>query len=148
MRSSPQDLNLLIAILGPKWIERFWGDWPTFRHPHQEPPEAASAGGPWTTWLVLGGRGAGKTRAGAEWVRSLVRERRASRIALVGETEHDVREVMVEGVSGLIAVSERAERPVWIPSRRRLEWPNGAVGYAFSAEDPDSLRGPQFDAAW
>jgi phage terminase large subunit-like protein len=147
-QSLPQDANLLLGTLGPKWIERFWGDWPTFSHPHQEPPQTAPGGDPWTTWLILGGRGAGKTRAGAEWVRRVVREGRARRIALVGETEHDVREVMVEGISGLIAVSQRAERPVWIPSRRRLEWPNGAVAYAFSAEDPDSLRGPQFDAAW
>jgi phage terminase large subunit-like protein len=69
-------------------------------------------------------------------------------IALVGETEHDVREVMIEGPSGLLRACPRAERPVWIPSRRRLEWPNGAVGLAFSAEDPEQLRGPQFDAAW
>jgi phage terminase large subunit-like protein len=69
-------------------------------------------------------------------------------IALVGETEHDVREVMIEGPSGLLRACARGERPQWIPSRRRLEWPNGAVGLAFSAEDPEQLRGPQFDAAW
>ena len=71
-----------------------------------------------------------------------------ARIALIGETEHDVREVMVEGVSGLLAVHRRDERPQWIPSRRRLEWKNGAVAQVFSAEDPESLRGPQFSAAW
>ena len=71
-----------------------------------------------------------------------------ARIALVGETEHDTREVMVEGVSGLLAVHPPHERPQWVPSRRRLEWPNGAVAQAFSAEDPESLRGPQFSAAW
>jgi phage terminase large subunit-like protein len=71
-----------------------------------------------------------------------------SPIALVGETEHEVREVMIEGVSGILAVHERRERPVWIPSRRRLEWPSGVVAQAFSAEDPESLRGPQFAAAW
>jgi phage terminase large subunit-like protein len=103
---------------------------------------------------MLGGRGAGKTRLGAEWVRAQAygsrpyAEQPAIQIALVGETEHDVREVMIEGPSGLLRASPRAERPLWIPTRRRLEWPNGAVGLAFSAEDPEQLRGPQFDAAW
>jgi phage terminase large subunit-like protein len=72
----------------------------------------------------------------------------ATRIALVGETEHDVREVMIEGVSGILAVHRRDERPVWLPSRKRLEWSNGAVAQAFSADDPESLRGPQFCCAW
>lgn len=74
--------------------------------------------------------------------------RPVSNIALVGESEHEVREVMIEGVSGLMSLGPREARPVWQPSRRRLEWPNGAVAHAFSAEDPDSLRGPQFAAAW
>ena len=97
---------------------------------------------------MLGGRGAGKTRLGAEWVRALVAghapyaTRRHMHIALVGETEHDVREVMIEGPSGLLAVTPRAERPQWTATRRRLEWQNGAVAYAFSAEDPEQLRGP------
>jgi phage terminase large subunit-like protein len=129
-------------------------DFATLAHPHQEHHAAATAGGPWTTWLMLGGRGAGKTRLGAEWVRALVHAtppyagHRYASIALVGESEHDVREVMVEGISGILRTSPRAQRPVWTSSRRRLEWPNGAVAHAFSAEDPDSLRGPQFDAAW
>ncbi len=103
---------------------------------------------------MLGGRGAGKTRTGAEWVRAQVfgispyAGRPHGNIALIGETEHDAREVMVEGPSGLLAVSPRSQRPVWVPSRRRLEWPNGAIGQTFSAEEPESLRGPQFDAAW
>ena len=71
-----------------------------------------------------------------------------ARIALIGETEHDAREVMVEGVSGLLAVHRYDERPQWIPTRRRLEWKNGAVAQVFSAEEPDNLRGPQFSAAW
>lgn len=114
----------------------------------------ANGGGPWTTWLMLGGRGAGKTRLGAEWVRALAKgtgpyaDQRALHIALVGETEHDVREVMIEGPAGLLRVSPRSERPLWVATRRRLEWPNGAIGLAFSAEDPEQLRGPQFDSAW
>ncbi|MPZ55033.1 MAG: ATP-binding protein [Rhizobiales bacterium] len=116
-----------------------------FAHEHQRQPE-----GDWTTWLVIGGRGSGKTRAGAEWVKSIAAGDvpSAKRIALIGETEHDVREVMIEGVSGLLAIHAHHEQPKWISSRRRLEWNNGAVAYAFSAEDPESLRGPQFDAAW
>ena len=144
----------LLAELPPKiiWeIERVWLLW---AHAHQAPPLAAQGGGPWHTWLVLGGRGAGKTRAGAQWVRGLAlgelpyAAKPVGRIALVGESEHEVREVMIEGVSGLLAAHAPAERPTWISSRRRLEWANGAVAQAFSAEDPESLRGPQFAAAW
>ena len=104
-------------------------------------------------WLVLGGRGAGKTRLGAEWVNALVgglspfARYKYRRIALIGETLNDVREVMVEGPSGLLAVARR-NRPRYEPSRRRLVWENGAVAQIFSATEPDSLRGPQFDAAW
>lgn len=141
-------------MLPLKGVTRFSRDFVTLAHRHQEPRAYANNGGPWTTWLMLGGRGAGKTRLGAEWVRALVEghppyaEARARHIALIGETEHDVREVMIEGPAGLIAATPHRERPRWTSSRKRLEWPNGAVGYAFSAEDPEQLRGPQFDAAW
>ncbi|KPA22824.1 Terminase-like family protein [Shimia sp. SK013] len=117
--------------------------------PHQLPPE-----GGWKSWVILGGRGAGKTRAGAEWVRSKVEGAgpldagRARRVALVGETIDQVREVMVFGESGLLACSPPDRRPVWEAGRKRLVWPNGAVAQAFSAHDPEGLRGPQFDAAW
>ena len=108
----------------------------------QVPPQ-----GPWRTWLFMGGRGAGKTRAGAEWVRMAVRAG-CRRVALVGPALSDVREVMIEGPSGLRHLEGAGGTPVYEVSRRRLVWPNGAEGFAFSAEDPDSLRGPQFDAAW
>ncbi|MGP9811873.1 DNA-packaging protein [Rhodopseudomonas sp. NSM] len=128
--------------------------WDVFAHDHQRPPELAPNGAPWLTWLLIGGRGAGKTRGGAEWIRCqalglapFAREP-VARIALVGETEHDVREVMIEGVSGLLAVHPPDQRPSWQPSRKRLEWSNGAVAQAFSADDPESLRGPQFSCAW
>src|SRR4051812_22786569 len=128
--------------------------WSLFAHDHQIPPELAPDGKPWLTWLLIGGRGAGKTRAGAEWVRAQAlglppfASEKASRIALIGETEHDVREVMIEGVSGLLAVHGWHERPTWQPSRKRLEWRDGQVAQVFSAEDPESLRGPQFCCAW
>lgn len=110
----------------------------------QRPPK-----GDWRTWLFIGGRGAGKTRAGAEWTRFSALYGGCERIALIGPTLNDVREVMIEGPSGVCAI-ERIEdlRPAFNVSRRRLEWANGAVGLVFSAEDPESLRGPQFDAAW
>src|SRR3990167_6468485 len=111
------------------------------RADHQVPPP-----NPWSTWLFLGGRGAGKTYAGAAWL--IEQAGLGARLALVGPTFHDVREVMIEGPSGLQALSPPDERPRWEASRRRLVWPNGACAYAFSAEDPDSLRGPQFHAAW
>lgn len=103
---------------------------------------------------MLGGRGAGKTRTGAEWLRAQMEGRAPTvkgtcrRAALVGETLADVRDVMVCGPSGLLAIAPPSHRPRFEPSKRRLVWPNGAQAHLFSSEDPDSLRGPQFDAAW
>lgn len=122
-------------------IQTEWWTQVEARH-EQKPPD-----GDWRVWLFMGGRGAGKTRAGAEWVLQQVRAGRR-RIALAGQTLSDVREVMVEGPSGLARIAPPAERPRYEPSRRRLVFPCGAEGFAFSGEDPDSLRGPQFDAAW
>ncbi len=144
----------MLARMTPREAMALERDFVTLAHPHQEPPRFAANGKPWTTWLVLAGRGAGKTRLGAEWVRALAKgegpyaEQAHLHIALVGETEHDAREVMVEGPAGLLRCSPRGERPLWTVSRRRLEWPSGAVASCFSAEDPEQLRGPQFDAAW
>lgn len=133
-------------------VTKLGRDFFALAHRHQEPRAYANDGDAWTTWLMLGGRGAGKTRLGAEWVRSLVQGHHgpplARHIALVGETEHDVREVMIEGPAGLMRTAPRRERPQYTSSRKRLVWKNGAIGYVFSAEDPDQLRGPQFDAAW
>ena len=119
-------------------IERHWAFW---ARPEQLPPL-----GGWRTWLFLGGRGAGKTRAGAEWLAAA--SRKTDRLALVGPTLHDVREVMIDGLSGLCACAWIGGAPRFESSRRRLLFSNGAVAYAFSAEDPESLRGPQFGAAW
>ena len=132
----------------PRWNEAIETDFAVFAHDHQIAPRLANSGQEWNIWLVLGGRGAGKTRAGAEWVRTTALGDPKACIALIGETEHEAREVMVEGVSGLLAVHRQSERPQWVPSRRRLEWPTGAVAQIFSAEEPESLRGPQFSAAW
>jgi phage terminase large subunit-like protein len=119
----------------------FVSRWPEIAHAAQLPPD-----GPWSTWLFQGGRGAGKTRAGAEWLAARA-EARSGLYALVGPTQHDVREVMVDGPSGLRNLPGR-ERPWYERSRRRLLWANGSIAYAFSAEEPERLRGPQFTAAW
>lgn len=116
--------------------------WDIQARPEQHPPE-----GVWNIWLILGGRGAGKTRTGAEWVSMQVRAG-ARRIALVGPSYNEVREVMIEGESGLLNLWPPSHRPVYLSSRRRLQWPCGAVGQVFSAEAPDGLRGGQFEFAW
>lgn len=131
------------ALLALPWMFEFWA------LPHQLPPE-----GVWKTWVIMGGRGAGKTRAGAEWVRAQVEGATPAdaglsrRVALISDTIDQAREVMVFGQSGIIACSPPDRRPVWEATRKRLVWPNGAVAQIFSAHDPESLRGPQFDAAW
>lgn len=139
-----------LADLAPRHLRWILRDWPVWTGAAQRPPLA-----PWRTWLMLGGRGAGKTRAGAEWLHGIVVGDRhfagdpAGRVALVGETYGDARAVMIEGESGLLAVARRGERPDWNPSLRRLYWPGrGVVGQVFSASDPEGLRGSQFGAAW
>jgi phage terminase large subunit-like protein len=117
-------------------------DWRNWAGETQRPPN-----GDWRYWLILAGRGFGKTRSGAEWVRARV-EAGCRRIALVAPTLADARDVMVEGESGLVESSYPLARPVYQPSRRRLVWPNGAKAFLYSAEEPERLRGPQHDAAW
>lgn len=112
--------------------------------PEQLPPEGYA----WNGWMFVGGRGAGKTWTGANWVQELVETGEAKRIALVAPTAHDARHVMVEGESGILGVAPSWCRPDYEPSRRKLTWRNGAEAYTFSSEEADRLRGPQFDAAW
>jgi phage terminase large subunit-like protein len=103
--------------------------------------------GDWRVWLYLAGRGSGKTRGGAEWTRAQVAAGRR-RIALVAPTAADARDVIVEGESGILAVSPDIDRPIYEPSKRRLTWPNGAIATTYSADEPERLRGPQHDCAW
>lgn len=130
-------------LLALPYIFDFWA------FDHQLPPE-----GDWSTWVLMGGRGAGKTRAGAEWVRIKVEGSgptdpgQAKRVALIGETVDQVREVMIFGESGIMACSPPDRRPDWIAGRKMLVWPNGAVAQVFSAHEPETLRGPQFDLVW
>jgi len=114
---------------------------------HEGQIEPSSEG--WRTWLMMAGRGFGKTRAGAEWIERLARSRPGVRIALVGATIDEARRVMVEGISGIIAVAKRNRSKVeWEPSLGRLRWPNGSEAQLFSGDSPDGLRGPEHDFAW
>ena len=152
LSGSPKaDLDRFLDTLSPNalmslpWLFEHWAI-----EGHQLPPAEET----WTTWVILGGRGAGKTRAGSEWIRAQVEggkpgdPGRCSRVALVGETIDEAREVMVFGNSGILACSPPDRRPDWQASRKRLVWPNGAVAQLFSARNPEALRGPQFDCAW
>ncbi|MBB4210988.1 putative phage terminase large subunit-like protein [Rhodothalassium salexigens DSM 2132] len=142
----------VLAQLPAEDCRALFYDWSFWARPGQRTPE-----GPWFCWLVLAGRGFGKTRMGAEWVRAQMEGptpltaapgTAGRRLALIGETWADVRGVMVEGDSGILACSPPDRRPVFEPSRRRLTWANGAVAEIFAAAEPDQLRGPQHHLAW
>lgn len=122
--------------------EQLLYDWSFTGRPKQQAPE-----GDWRIWLIMAGRGYGKTRTGAEWVRQKV-EQGAKRIAIVTPTSADARDVAVEGESGIISISPPWNKPHYEPSKRRVTWPNGAIATLYSAEEPERLRGPQHDAAW
>ena len=124
--------------------------WPFWARPDQVEPKSKD----WATWMILAGRGWGKTRVGAETIRSWVcgktpmSKGRYRRIALVAETAADARDVLVEGESGILGIHSKDFRPTYLPSKRRLTWPNGAIATLYNATEPDQLRGPQHDAAW
>ncbi len=147
--AQPHELDDFLNSLSPNTIAAMPWLFDIWALPHQTPPE-----GNWRNWLLLGGRGAGKTRAGAEWIRSLVEGSTPSeagqykRIALVADTIDQAREVMIFGESGILACTPPDRRPKWVATRKMLEWPNGATAQIFSGSEPESLRGPQFDAAW
>lgn len=141
----------MIASLTEAQAEELLWDWTAWARPEQLAPP-----GDWQTWAYIGGRGAGKTRTGAEWVRAKIKQG-AGRIALIAPTSGDAREVMVEGQSGLMSVCWERDRdhkgrplgrPVYEPSKRRVTWANGAIATTFSADEPDRLRGPQHHIGW
>jgi phage terminase large subunit-like protein len=137
-------LREFLAGLKPGELGRLRFDFELWARDDQLPPDASQGGGDWTTWLMLGGRGAGKTRAGAEWVRAFARDEggAAARIALIGETLADARSVMVEGVSGLLAVHPPEARPLYEPSKRQVTFASGAVAQIFSADDCEDRNSP------
>jgi phage terminase large subunit-like protein len=150
---SEAESNEVLSSLSPEQLEALKYDWPTWARPEQLAPEAGNDGTPWNTWLYLAGRGTGKTRSGVEWLRAEVcgatplAAGRRKRIAIIGETSKDVRDVLIEGESGLLAVHPPAFRPHYKPSVATLEWPNGAKATLYNGTEPDQLRGPQFDGA-
>jgi predicted phage terminase large subunit-like protein len=133
----------MIASLSDRELEVLEYEWLEWARDNQKPPP-----GDWRTWLLLAGRGFGKTRTGAETVRLAVTEFGFRRIALVAPTSADARDVMVEGESGILATSPPWDMPLYRPTKRRLIWPNGAIATTFSADEPERLRGPQHDLAW
>lgn len=118
-------------------------DWDSIARDNQRIPK-----GDWFVWLILAGRGFGKTRSGAEAIKKLVLSGKYKRIALVGETFDQIRTIMLEGESGLLNLDHGVNKPTYVKSQRQLFWPNGAVATFYSAENPEQLRGPQFDLAW
>lgn len=141
INSKPASSTDEVAALDNDAVEAAYFNWQRWAFPKQLPPP-----GDWTTWLLMGGRGSGKTRAGAEWVRQLAREG-VTPIALVGETMAEALEIMVRGESGLLAVHPDRERPTLV-GKNKLFWPNGVEATLLTASDPDRFRGPQFAAAW
>jgi phage terminase large subunit-like protein len=144
-----------IAELAPELRERIWEEmsdaereslayaWALFERRKQREPDL-----PWRTWLVMSGRGYGKTRMGAEWVRRMAMADPTACIALVGATREQARAWMIENDNGILGVCPPGERPQWEPSLWRLKWPNGATAFVYSAAEPESLRGPQHHFAW
>lgn len=140
------EIEALIESLGQEQAAAFLFDWEAWARKNQQVP--AGMGERFRVWFFRAGRGSGKSRAGAEAVRMMVESGQAKRIALVGPTAADVRDVMIEGESGLLSVFPSSERPQWQPSIRRVTFSNGAMATSYSADEPDRLRGPQHDLAW
>ncbi|MFZ1992127.1 MAG: terminase family protein [Alphaproteobacteria bacterium] len=145
--SSPEKRREFLSTLNPIQAEHLLSSWYLEAHDSQLPPDPRERD--WTTWVFMGGRGSGKTRAGAEWIRALVEEASEPlRIALVAESYAEARMTMVEGVSGLMNIGPAETRPKFLSSLRELRWANGSIAQIFSSEDPDGMRGPQYHAAW
>lgn len=134
------------AVLADIDMDNLVWDWSAWARPEQRPPDSTD----WSIWLYLAGRGSGKTRSAAEWVREKAKDTSQGqlRFALVARTAADVRDVIVEGESGIMNVSPPSEKPHYEPSKRRLTWPNGNTATLFTADEPDGLRGPQCHYAW
>ncbi len=138
-----------MAQLTTEQAEALVYDWDFWARPSQRlPANNVLPSGVWVTWLVLAGRGFGKTRVGAETIRSWVLTGEYRTVNLIGATSSDVRDIMIEGESGIMAICPKGERPLYQPSKARLVWPNGVVSLLFSAEEPERLRGKQHSKLW
>jgi phage terminase large subunit-like protein len=144
----PENRRLVLAGLSPGAIRALADEWWWQAHGGQREPKLCASGEPWRTWAIVAGRGFGKTRAGAEWIWARAREHRDARIALVAASLDEAAKVMVEGDSGLIACARADETPCWTSSRGIFEFPSGAAAFAYTAERPAKLRGPQHHFAW
>ncbi|WP_418889413.1 DNA-packaging protein [Parasphingorhabdus flavimaris] len=142
-RLKPRDRKLFVSRLSTVEQQEFLYRWDFWARPEQKPPN-----GDWSIWLIMAGRGFGKTRAGAEWVRTIAEGDGSARFALVGANYAETRTVMVEGESGLLSIAPPKQRPVWEPSLKRLTWNNGAQAHLYSAAEPEGLRGPQHSHGW
>ncbi|OZA59246.1 MAG: hypothetical protein B7X78_08540, partial [Sphingomonadales bacterium 39-62-4] len=140
--ASDEQIAALMKRIPEQEIEQWPYDWKVWGRGSQQAPA-----GDWRVWLVMAGRGFGKTRLGAEWVRKVAESNPDARIALVGASLHEARSVMVEGESGLLSIGAPWQRPSFESSVRRVVWPNGAQAYLYSAGEPESLRGPQHSHA-
>lgn len=129
--------------MSAKQIVQFFHNWSKWGRPEQMAPE-----GDWAVWMIMAGRGFGKTRAGAEWVRHIAEQDGNARFALVGANFAETRMIMVEGESGLLSIAPPGDRPLWEPSLKRLRWIGGAEARIYSAGEPEGLRGPQHSHAW
>jgi len=121
-------------------------DWPSWARESQIPSPYLENGKPWSYWLILAGRGWGKTRTGAEWMREAIKTR--MRVNLIAATSDDARDIMIEGESGILSCCSEYDRPIYDRSKRRLRWPNGAISLIFTADEPERLRGKQHEALW
>ncbi len=142
-RLTNEEQAAFLAGLSSFDLEKLMHSWKVWARPDQIAPK-----GHWATWMIMAGRGFGKTRAGAEWVRSIAEQNGDARFALVGANFAEVRTVMVEGESGLLSIAPSFNRPLWEPSLKRVQWSNGAEARLYSAAEPEGLRGPQHSHAW
>src|ERR1700689_612148 len=142
LASLPRDQVMeAAASLSESQADAFFKNWDFWAFDNQREPEGA-----WTNWLILAGRGFGKTRTGAEMVRYWTKD--FPLVNLIGATAADARDIMIEGESGILALCGRHERPLYVPSKRSLEWPNGARSLIFTADEPERLRGKQHMKLW
>ena len=142
-RRTDEEITFVLSQMDAKARDEYIHSWHHWARDEQLAPE-----GDWSIWMIMAGRGFGKTRAGAEWVRNIAEADGSARFALVSANFAETRMVMVEGESGLLSIAPDGRRPTWEPSLKKLKWNNGAEARLYSAAEPEGLRGPQHSHAW